>query len=95
MRSGLRYATSTAGTGCAWCPHTATGLHVYRHLPETERRERHWIVVATAHPAKFDTIVEPLLGVTVAPPPELARLLDRPARFERIGPELAELAARL
>ncbi len=81
--------------GFAWCPHTATALHVYRQLAEGERRERHWIVVATAHPAKFDTIVEPLLGVTVAPPPELARLLELPARFDRIEPELAALVARL
>ncbi len=78
-----------------WCPHTATGLHVYRHLPETDRRERHWIVVATAHPAKFDTIVDPLLGTKIEPPAELARLLERPAAFEVIAPDLGELSARL
>ena len=48
--------------GLAWCPHTATGLRVYRELPEEERTRRDWTVVATAHAAKFDTIVEPLLG---------------------------------
>lgn len=78
-----------------WCPHTATGLHVYRHLPEHERRDRHWIVVATAHPAKFDTIVEPLLGTTLEPPAELARLLELPTSFSTIPPDLGEVAARL
>lgn len=81
--------------GIPWCPHTATALYAYRHLPAAERSGRDWIAVATAHPAKFDTIVEPLVGTTVPPPPELARLLDLPARFERIAPSLAELAARL
>jgi threonine synthase len=81
--------------GIPWCPHTATALHAYRHLPAAERAGRHWIAVATAHPAKFDTIVEPLLGTTVPPPPELARLLGLPSRFERIAPRLAELADRL
>jgi threonine synthase len=79
----------------AWCPHTATGLHVYRELPEHLRQGRHWVVVATAHAAKFDTIVEPLLGISIEPPPELAALLDWPARFDTIDPELAEIERRL
>ena len=79
----------------AWCPHTATGLHVYRELAESLRRDAHWIVVATAHAAKFDTIVEPLLDISVPPPPELAELLSWPAHFETIAPSLEELARRL
>jgi len=78
-----------------WCPHTATALHAYRQLPEAERAGHDWIAVATAHPAKFDTIVEPLLGTPVPPPPELARLLDLPAHCDRIAPRLDELSARL
>lgn len=81
--------------GLAWCPHTATGFHVYRQLSETERRSRDWAVVATAHAAKFDTIVEPLLGVKLAPPPELAALLRLPASFQTIDPSLADLAGKL
>jgi threonine synthase len=81
--------------GLPWCPHTATGLHVYRNLPPGERRDRDWLVVATAHPAKFDTIVEPLLGIRLQPPAELERLLSLPARFDTIAPELAQVAARL
>jgi len=81
--------------GSVFCPHTATALHAYRHLPAAERANRHWIAVATAHPAKFDAIVEPLLGIQVEPPAELARLLGLPARFTTIRPELAELAGQL
>lgn len=81
--------------GLAWCPHTATGLHVYRHLTEAQRTSRHWIVVATAHAAKFDTIVEPLLGRHIAPPRELEALLALPASFATIGPDLAELRPHL
>lgn len=69
--------------GLPWCPHTATAFHVYRQLPADERR-RHWSIVATAHPAKFDATVEPLLGVTVPPPPELAALLELPTSFTTI-----------
>ncbi len=77
--------------GIAWCPHTATGLHIYRQLPRHERAERHWVVVATAHAAKFDTIVEPLLGIKIDPPAELAELLDWPSRFETIDADLGEI----
>lgn len=78
-----------------WCPHTATALRVYRELPEAERSGRDWAVVATAHAAKFDTVVEPLLGVAVEPPAELTALLARPSRFTTIAPDLASLAALL
>jgi threonine synthase len=78
-----------------WCPHTATALRVYRALPPAERAERHWIVVATAHPAKFDTIVEPLIGRTIDPPAELLRLLQLPSHFETIAPSLGEISSRL
>lgn len=78
-----------------WCPHTATALYVYRQLAEPERAGHDWIVVATAHPAKFDTIVEPLIGAVCAPPAELERLLRLPSHFETIAPQLDALAQRL
>jgi threonine synthase len=93
IRSSLRDEFSRHGL--AWCPHTATGLHVYRGFSEAERRQRHWAVVATAHAAKFDTIVEPLLGCDIPPPAELSALLALPSRFATIDAKLADLAARL
>lgn len=81
--------------GLAWCPHTATGLHVYREMPTDERARRDWIAVATAHAAKFDTIIEPLLGTSVKPPAELTALLGRPSRFDTIPASLDALVAKL
>ncbi len=82
--------------GIAWCPHTATGFHVYRNqLADTDRAGKHWVIAATAHAAKFDEIVEPLIGTTVAVPEELARLLEWPAQFETIDANAADVVARL
>jgi len=81
--------------GIAWCPHTATGMHVYRELSEADKAGRHWVVVATAHAAKFDTIVEPLLGISIEPPSELAALLDWPAEYATIDAELAQVTKML
>ena len=81
--------------GMAWCPHTATALHVYRDLPSSLRDARHWVAVATAHAAKFDAIVEPLLGATLEPPAELAELLKWPAKFDTIDVDLGAVAQHL
>jgi threonine synthase len=80
--------------GQTWCPHTATAAHVYRQLPATRLRER-WVLVATAHPAKFNDVVEPLIGAAVPVPPALAALLSLPALQREIGPHLDELRAVL
>ncbi len=64
--------------GVVPCPHTAVGLHVLEQLRGIGDL-RPWAVVATAHPAKFETIVEPLVGHAVEPPAALAAALARPA----------------
>ena len=80
----------------AWCPHTATGFHVYRnHLSAVERASGHWIIAATAHAAKFDEIVEPLIGETVPVPTELSQLLQWPTNFETIAAEPEQVISRL
>jgi len=79
-------AEGPARYGRVWCPHTATAIRVREDLGPEE-----WVVVATAHPAKFETIVEPLVGRTVEPPPRLAEVLKRPTEVTEIGPDLAEL----
>jgi threonine synthase len=66
----------------AICPHTATGLALRAGLPR--EKVAHWAIAATAHPAKFEGIVEPLIGTVVPLPPALARLLARPAHAEPI-----------
>ena len=81
--------------GFATCPHTATATHAWRQMDEALRTAHDWILVATAHPAKFETIVEPLIGETVPLPEELAEILARPSRSIAIAPELAALATAM
>ncbi len=64
--------------GREWCPHTATAAEVYDRLSAEERRDQPWVVVATAHPAKFNEIVEPIIGRPVAVPDSLSDLLSLP-----------------
>ena len=85
-------AKDYARYGRAWCPHTATAFWVYDQLPQTRREGEPWIVVATAHPAKFDNIVEEAIGETVPVPPELAALLELPARSEALPARASALA---
>lgn len=81
--------------GRIWCPHTATAAEIYRRLPDQERRERPWVLVATAHPAKFNEIVEPLIGKPIEVPASLARLLRLPQHCRDVAPRLDSLAAAL
>jgi threonine synthase len=76
--------------GQVWCPHTATAAHVYRQLPAARRNGR-WVLVATAHPAKFNDIVEPLIGSEVPVPPALAKLLTLPSLQTMVEPRLDDL----
>jgi len=80
--------------GREWCPHTATAAEIHARLPAAERR-RPWVLAATAHPAKFNEIVEPLIGKRIDVPESLARLLRLPSRFLDIPPTLRALAAAL
>ena len=80
--------------GEIFCPHTATAV---RALEILRARGEHgaWAVVATAHPAKFEAIVEPLVGEAVAVPPALAALLARPSRAEPLAADYRALRERL
>jgi len=80
--------------GIVACPHTATGLKLLQDL-RAAGDVRPWAVVATAHPAKFESIVEPLVGHVVEPPPALADCLARPAHAEAMAPEYDALRAVL
>ena len=73
-----------------WCPHTATAVYVRRQLSSPN-----WIIVATAHPAKFDSVVAPLIGRSLNMPASLARLFEAPSRFEEIDPEFEALKEAL
>jgi threonine synthase len=80
--------------GIVPCPHTACGLRVLETL-RAQGDTRPWTVVATAHPAKFDSVVEPLVGHAVDIPPALAACLARPAHGEALAADDVALRERL
>lgn len=80
--------------GVVPCPHTACGLKLLEDL-RAAGDTRPWAVVATAHPAKFDSIVEPLVGHAVDVPPALADCLARPAHGEALAVDDAALRGKL
>ena len=80
--------------GEVFCPHTATAVHVLETL-RAQGMGGDWAVAATAHPAKFESVVEPLLGQPVPVPPALAELLARPAQAEPVPPDYRVLRERL
>ncbi len=90
-----RIRADHADRGQTWCPHTAVAAEAWARLPAAERAADFWSIVATAHPAKFPEIVEPLIGARVAVPPALAELFGRPSSFLEIDNSFAALGAAL
>jgi threonine synthase len=81
--------------GKPWCPHTATAAEVYDRMPAAERSDGRWVLVSTAHPAKFHEIVEPLIGRRIEMPESLAKLFSRPVSCADLEPTLAALSGAL
>ncbi|MGH8270661.1 MAG: pyridoxal-phosphate dependent enzyme, partial [Steroidobacteraceae bacterium] len=77
--------------GQIWCPHTATAAEAYSRLPAQRRGSGRWVLVSTAHPAKFRETVEPLIGREVPVPESLGRLFARPSQCTEIDAGLASL----
>jgi threonine synthase len=76
------------------CPHTATALALLDAEP-ARADDRAWAVAATAHPAKFDTVLEPLLGQALPVPPALQAMLDHPAQAMPMPADAGSLKAWL
>ena len=76
------------------CPHTACAADVLDRL-RARGASGDWAAVATAHPAKFPDVVEPLLGQTVALPPALAAMLARTSHAQALADDAALLRDRL
>lgn len=72
--------------GEVWDPHTATAVAVREQMDHPD-----WILVATAHAAKFESVVEPLIGREVPVPAQLAEALEREGTAEEIEPRLDQL----
>ncbi|HXG80265.1 MAG TPA: threonine synthase [Sphingomicrobium sp.] len=90
-----RIRTDYEASGYVWCPHSATAAEAFARLPDSQRTERPWILMATAHPYKFRETVEPLIGRAIEPPPALAAILNRPTHKSTIGASLDALAGAL
>jgi threonine synthase len=90
-----RIRQDLAAYGRVWCPHTAVAAEAFARLCADERARRRWVLVATAHPAKFRESVEPLIGRSLPMPENLARLFERPSKFDEIAATLDELKRAL
>jgi threonine synthase len=77
--------------GQMWCPHTATAAEAWHRLTPARQRARRWVLVSTAHAAKFREIVAPLIGREVPMPQTLQRLFARPLQCVEIDATLAAL----
>jgi threonine synthase len=80
--------------GIVPCPHTAVGLTVLERL-RAAGETAPLAVVATAHPAKFDEVVEPRVGWRIEVPAPLAEALARPDRSEPLAADVTGLIAAL
>lgn len=92
IRDALRRAPGLWGH--VICPHTATALCVLEQR-RAAGDQGDYAVVATAHPAKFDTVLAPLLEAVPEPPPALAELLARPASAQPLPVDYGALCAAL
>ena len=90
-----RIANDFKQYGKTWCPHTASAAEVYARMPISERSNARWVLVSTAHPAKFREIVEPLIGRRIEMPESLAKLFSRPVSCADLEPSLAALTGAL
>ncbi|MBP6218678.1 MAG: threonine synthase [Oligoflexales bacterium] len=76
--------------GRAFCPHTAAALCVSEQL-----REKDWILVETAHPAKFVETLSPLIPTPIETPERLQAILSKKKQLTEIAPQLEELRSIL
>ena len=80
-----------AGTRRVLDPHTAVGLlGLQRELSETNS-DIDGVVIATAHPAKFREVVEPVIGEEIELPARLAAHLEKERRVTPIEPVFEQL----
>ncbi len=69
------------------CPHTATTFFARKQLS----KDQNWILVATADPCKFETVLESIIDEKVLPTPELQALLDKAQSFQKIEASMSSL----
>jgi threonine synthase len=77
-----------------WCPHTAAAADAFARHTQDGAAPGRWVIVATAHPAKFPEIVEPIIGQSIPLPPALSALPPAAKPIE-MEPSLAALREAL
>lgn len=92
IRSVVRSAPSAFGY--IPCPHTACALAMLQDL-RSKGDDHAWTVCATADPAKFDSIIEPLLELKLPVTVSLRAMLERPTRIEPMAANYDDLAGIL
>lgn len=75
-------------SGYILCPHTAVGARAAADQPDA-------IVLATAHPAKFNEAVREAIGSEAPPPPSLQGLMDKPTRSVELDAEPAAVRTHI
>jgi len=76
------------------CPHTACALELLSRLRADGHRQP-TLVAATAHPAKFESVIEPIIGHQIPLPPALEELLQRPSHADPLAADLDVLERAL
>jgi threonine synthase len=70
------------------CPHTATAFFASQKLPK-----KHRIVIATAHPCKFEQIIEPIIKHQLELPTQLASILNKENYVWEVPPDMQKIKA--
>ena len=76
-------------------PHSAIGYRALKEAGPGADTGAPGIFLATAHPAKFAEVVEPIIGHQIEQPPSIREALDRSRHILRLDATLSALAARL
>ena len=90
-----RIRADFAEHGRIHCPHTAVASAAFARLTPERRAREPWVLVASAHPAKFPETVEPLIGRPLEVPERLRALFTRPVRVLEIDARLDALRSAL
>jgi len=73
-------------TGYVLDPHTAVGYAAVKEYAAQHKHGSHpYIILGTAHPAKFRDIVEPLLNSSIKLPPQLEEALQKDKQSIKMG----------
>lgn len=72
-------------------PHGAVGYHALQQYRTTKPAPHYGIVLATAHPAKFGDVIEPVIHAPVTLPEQLEQCLHLPNQASRLDNDYTQL----